>query len=120
MSEIDCLAVLTVALTILVVAVIVGCGWLLVRYSRESMRTLAQADESRSAAWSLTERALSRITAIHFPQSHAGYRRAVGAIDGAQQHPKPQYVDELEAGLEHVNRVNGNVPVVEAEMEEQE
>jgi hypothetical protein len=86
------------------------------------MRNVAQADERVSASWSLAERALSRITAIHFPASHARYRQMIGGAvaDGAQQHPKAHYVDELEAARERMAAVNGQgIPLVEMEPEDE-
>ena len=119
---IACVAALVVSVVLLCVAAMALTGWILVRFSRETMRNMAQADERVSASWSFVERAVSRITAIHFPQSHARYRQLIGGpvADGAQQRPKQHWIDELDTAKRPPSAVNGGVgvPVLDLEPDE--
>jgi len=111
-----CVAVLAVCLVLMAFGVLALSGWLLTKFSKETCRILWQADQRVSAANSVTEKALSRITAIIFPQGHQLFRRLAGGavMDGAQQQPKPGFLDELDAGMAHVAQVNGTrIPVEE-------
>jgi hypothetical protein len=109
MSDMMVLACVSV---VAVVAIALLAVFMLRAFSRETMRMVAQADERVLGSWSLVERAMSRITAIHFPNGHALFRNSSGGLtDGAQLRPKKHYVEELDENMAHVAQVNGVLPV---------
>lgn len=59
-------------------------AWSARNFTRELRLMLFQADESRKAAWSQGDRAMSRCFAAAMPRSHETARNASGTIDGAQ------------------------------------
>lgn len=103
--------VLAIVAVLAIAAIALLAGWMLRSFSRETMRMIAQTDERVLASWSMVERSMSRLTAIHFPNNHALFRNASGGLtDGAQLRPKKHYLEEMEENLAHVASVNGVQP----------
>jgi hypothetical protein len=109
MSDLGWMAVVALGA---IVAVGLISGLLLKRFARETMRMICTADERVLGSWSMVERSMSRLVAIHFPNNHALFRNASGGLtDGAQLRPKKHYLEELEENMAHVAAVNGVQPV---------
>lgn len=96
MSE-ELIAIIVLSACLIVVAVIVALPFILRAHSRELMRMVYTADERVKAAWTQGDRAISRIVAAAFPESHRNFRQQSGTVDGAQYRSRPHYEDEATA-----------------------
>lgn len=62
-------------------------------YTKEVSRTLAQADESRKAAWVELEHMSGRLVAVAYPVGHQVHRTTSGVIEGAQLNTAQHFKD---------------------------
>ncbi len=94
----ELIAVLVICGAVIVIAAVAVTPIVVKTVSREYMRMVATCDDRVKGDRAHADRAISRIMAAAFPNSHATFRNlSGGTTDGAQYPTKPHYLEEAAA-----------------------